>query len=185
MPKKQTPPKKQPSSTISVETFRSNVIDKLLKELGKQELWTYLIAQELECQNCEVEYKILEKMKKIMDCHLKNKRLEIDKEGKHLIFPLFLDVASFLEEIHKCIMCDLNVNELNYVSNINHPNSWTVTLTHDNIFCDIEKKDKKMKSEEKTVEQMISDEVVKSKILTKRRLTEMMTLLRNWYYWYY
>ena len=116
-----------------------------------------------------MEYKILGKIKKIMDCHLKNKRLEIDKEGKHLIFPLFLDVASFLEEIHKCIMCDLNVNELNYVSNINHPYSCTVTLTHDNIFCDIEKKIKN-ESEEKTVEQMISDEVVKSKILDKMEI---------------
>ena len=171
MPKKQTPPKKQPSSTISIETFRCNVIDKLLKELEKQEAWTYLIAQELECQNCEVEYKIIEKMKKIMDSHLKNNRLEIDKEGKHLIFPLFLDVASFLEEIHKCIMCDLNINELNYVSNINHPYSCTVTLTHGNIFCDIEKKIKN-ENEEKTVEQMISDEVVKSKIFDKPEIDE-------------
>ena len=118
-----------------------------------------------------MEYKIIEKMKKIMDSHLKNNRLEIDKEGKHLIFPLFLDVASFLEEIHKCIMCDLNVNELNYVSNINHPYSCTVTLTHDNIFCDIEKKVKNEK-EEKTVEQKISDEVVKLKIFDKPEIDE-------------
>ena len=104
-----------------------------------------------------------------MDCHLKNKRLEIDEEGKHLIFPLFLDVASFLEEIYKCIMCDLNVNELNYVSNINHPYSCTVNLTHDNIFCDIEKMIKN-ESEEKTIEQMISDEVVKSKIFDKMEI---------------
>ena len=130
-----------------------------------------LIAQELECQNFEVEYKIIEKMKKIMDSHLKNNRLEIDKEGKHLIFPLFLDVASFLEEIHKCIMCDLNVNELNYISNINHPSSCTVTLTHDNIFCDLEKKIKN-ENEEKTVEQMISDEMVKSKIFDKMEIDE-------------
>ena len=117
-----------------------------------------------------MEYKIIEKMKKIMDSHLKNNRLEIDKEGKHLIFLLFLDVASFLEEIHKCIMCDLNVNELNYVSN--HPYSCTVTLTHDNIFCDIEKKIRKNENEDKTVEQMISDEVVKSKIFDKTEINE-------------
>ena len=118
-----------------------------------------------------MEYKIIEKMKKIMDSHLKNNRLEIGKEGKHLIFPLFLDVASFLEEIHKCIVCDLNVNKLNYVSNINHPYSCTVTLTHDNIFCDLEKKIKS-KNEEKTVEQMISDEMVKSKIFDKTEIDE-------------
>ena len=110
-------------------------------------------------------------MKKIMDSHLKNNRLEIDKEGKHMIFPLFLDVASFLEEIHKCIMYNLNVNKLNYVSNINHPYSYTVTLTHDNIFCDIEKKIKN-ENEEKTVEQMISDEVVKSKFFDKTEIDE-------------
>ena len=188
MSKKQTPQKKQPSSTISIEMFRCNIIDKLLKELQKQETWTYLIAQELECQNCEVEYKIIEKMKKIMDSHLQNNRLEIDKEGKHLIFPLFLDVASFLEEIHKCIMCNLNINELNYISNINHPYSCTVTLTHDNIFCDIEKKIKN-ENQEKTVEQMISDEVVKSKIFDKTEIDEeddplkqlLWTMLkRNW-----
>ena len=103
---------------------------------------------------------------------MKNNRLEIDKEGKHLIFPIFLDVASFLEEIHKCIMCNLNVNKLNYVSNINHPYSCTVTLTHDNIFCDIEKKIRKNGNEEKTVEQMISDKVVKSKIFDKTEIDE-------------
>ena len=43
------------------------------------------------------------------------------------------------------------------------------TLTHDNIFCDIEKKIKN-ESEEKTVEQMISDEVVKSKIFDKMEI---------------
>ena len=110
-------------------------------------------------------------MKKIMDSHLQNNRLEIDKEGKHLIFLLFLDVVSYLKEIHKCIMCDLNINELNYVSKINHPYSCTVTLTHDNIFCDIEKKIKN-ENQEKTVEQMISDEVGKSKIFDKTEIDE-------------
>ena len=76
-----------------------------------------------------------------------------------------------LEEIHKSIMCDLNINELNYVSNINHPYNCTVTLTHDNIFCDIEKKVKKEK-EEKTVEQMIKDEEIKSKIFDKTEIDE-------------
>ena len=129
------------------------------------------MAQELECENCEVEYRIIEKMKRIMDSHLTNNKIQIDQEGKHLIFPLFLDVASFLEEIHKSIMCDLNINELNYVSNINHPYNCTVTLTHDNIFCDIEKKVKKEK-EEKTVEQMIKDKEIKSKIFDKMEIDE-------------
>ena len=61
---------------------------------------------------------------------------------------------------------------LNYVSNINHPYSCTVTLTHDNIFCDIEKKIRKNENEDKTVEQMISDEVVKSKIFDKTEINE-------------
>ena len=151
--------------------FQCNIIDKLLKEVRKQETWTYLIAQELECKKCEEEYNIIEKIKNIMDSHLKNNRLEIHKEGKHLIFPLFLDVASFLEEIHKCIMCNLNVNELNYISNINHLYSCTVTLTYDNIFCDIEKKIKN-ENKEKTVEQMRSDKVVKSKIWDKTEIDE-------------
>ena len=172
MPKKRKSPKKQSSSTISVETFRRNVIDKLLKELLKDESWTHLIAQELECEkNHEVEYKIIEKMKRIMDCHLKNDKIQIDQEGKHLIFPIFLDVASFIEEIHKSVMCDLSINELDYVSNINHPYKCTVTLTHDNIFCDIEKKIKKEK-EEQTVEQLIKDEEIKSKMFDKTETDE-------------
>ena len=171
MPKKRISSKQQSSSTISVETFRCNVIDKLLKELLKHESWTHLIAQELECENREVEYKIIEKMKRIMDCHLKNNKIQIDQEGKHLIFPIFLDVASFLEEIHKSIMCDLNINELNYVSNINHPYKCSVTLSHDNIFCDIGKKIKEEK-EEQTVEQLIKDEEIKSKIFDKTEIDE-------------
>ena len=171
MPKKRISSKQQSSSTINVETFRCNVIDKLLKELLKHESWTHLIAQELECENREVEYKIIEKMKRIMDCHLKNNKIQIDQEGKHLIFPIFLDVASFLEEIHKSAMCDLNINELNYVSNINHPYKCSITLNHDNIFCDIEKKIKEEK-EEQTVEQLIKDEEIKSKIFDKTEIDE-------------
>ena len=92
------------------------VVQKLVNKIKQDKEWLSSISEELNCNEAnEVEKKIKDKMRKIMESTMHGKRLEMDKEDKHIIFPLFVDATSFLEEICNFIMCDLEVNELSHV----------------------------------------------------------------------
>ena len=74
------------------ESYSCKNCQKLVNEIKQDKEWLSSISKELNCNETnEVEKKIKDKMRKIMDSNMHNKKLKIDKEGKHIIFSLFID----------------------------------------------------------------------------------------------
>ena len=155
--------KKQPTTILAAEKFKRNYMEKMLKELKKDEKWKMSIAEELNCKTCEVKKKILEKFQKILTSSMSNSLLEIDEKYEHIMFNSTTDAFSFFEEVSVIFQCNLDVNELSVRSNINYIKHCSIHLTQDNILCEITSCQETGKSEDHA-KNIITQEIVKTQL---------------------
>ena len=135
--KSKMPQKTQRTTILTTEKFRRNYMDKMLKEMKRDEKWKTIISQELNCRPKETQYKVLEKFQKILSSSLFSALIEVDKEKESITFHSTANAFAFFEKISSVFQCNLVVNELSVSSDINHLKNCEIHLTENNILCEI------------------------------------------------
>ena len=135
--KSKTPQKTQRSTILTTRKFSRNYMDKMLKEMERDEKWKTIISEELNCQPKETRRKVLEKFQKILASSLSNALIEVDKEEESITFHSTANAFTFFEKISLVFQCNLVVNELSVHSDVNYLKNCEIHLTEDNILCEI------------------------------------------------
>jgi len=152
--------KRQRTTILTTEKFKRNYVEKMLKEVKKDEKWKMNIAEELNCQKNEVKKKILEKLQKALTSSMSNSLLEIDEKYEHILFHSTTDAFSFFEEMSIIFQCNLDVNELSVRSNVNYLKHCSIHLTEDNILCEIST----CQRNEEPIKNILSREIAKTQL---------------------
>ena len=97
--KSKTCQKSQHTTVITTERFKRNYMERILKELKKDEKWKLTIAEELNCNRKESKNKTLEKFQKILSSSIANSLVEIDKECETLTFWSTANAFTFFEKL--------------------------------------------------------------------------------------
>ena len=128
--KSKTPQKPQTDSDETTWT-------KMLQEVKRDEKWRNAIAEELNCMEKKVKYKIIEKFQKILTSSISNSLVEIDKVKESITFHYTANTFTFFEKISTVFQCNLIVNKLSVSSDVNYLKNCKIHLTEDSILCKI------------------------------------------------
>ena len=112
-------------------------MERMLKEVKKDEKWKKSIAEELNCDRKETRSKILEKFQKILHSSISNSLVEVDQNCENITFHSTANTFSFFKKLSNIFQCNLVVNELSIWTDVNLLKSCEIHLTKNNILCKI------------------------------------------------